>query len=93
MLKIVKVSHIDYKLVPDKKKVYYFKTDEDVKTNDYVYCDTCNGLMIGVVEEVYTTLEEIINLKDLPHLQSIKYCRLDLLNVDFEEKKESDIPY
>lgn len=78
MLKIVKVSHIDYKLVPDKKKVYYFKTDEDVKTNDYVYCDTCNGLMIGVVEEVYTTLEEIIEIKNLPLLINLKECRLTL---------------
>lgn len=91
-LKIVKVSHVNYDLTP-RTQVFYFKTWDDVKTNDYVYCDTCNGLMLCVVEEIYNQLEDVINLHDLPCLKNIKYCRLDFLNVDFEEKKESELPF
>lgn len=74
---IVAVKHLDYKMNAEKR-IFYFKTNDNVKIGDYVYCDTCNGLMVCVVKEVYITLEEAFELKDLPNLQSLKKCRAKL---------------
>lgn len=74
---IVAVKHLDYKMNAEKR-IFYFKTNDGVKIGDYVYCDTCNGLMVCVVKEVYITLEEAFELKDLPNLQSLKECRTKL---------------
>ena len=74
---IVKVSHVDYKL-KQNNKTFYFLTYDDVTKGDYVYCDTCNGLMVCVVKEVYITLEQLLELKDLPNLQLLKKCRTKL---------------
>lgn len=79
--KIVKCLHVNYQLKPIYVASYYFKTNDNVEKGDYVYCDTCNGLMICVVEKVYTKVEEIINLKDMPNISYLKECRLNLEEV------------
>lgn len=75
--KIVAVVHSDYNLNA-MKGTYYFKTNDDVKPGDYVYCDTKYGLMVCVVINVYSTIEELLELKDLPELKDIKECRSTL---------------
>ena len=76
-LAIVEVSHLNYEM-EQSKKTFYFKTYDDVEKGDYVYCDTRNGLMVCIVKEVYTTLEQAFALKDLPNLQLLKECRIEL---------------
>lgn len=76
-LAIVEVSHLNYEM-EQSKKTFYFKTYDNVEQGDYVYCDTRNGLMVCIVKEVYITLEQVFALKDLPNLQLLKECRIEL---------------
>ena len=79
-MKIVKVGHVDYELKIKSSDRFYFKTDDDVEINDFVWCDTINGLMVGKVTKVFETLDEAFELKDLPALNGIKRCsKLNLL--------------
>ena len=75
--KIVEVSHLNYEM-EQGKKTFYFKTYDNVEKGNYVYCDTRHGLMVCVVKEVYTTLAQAFGLKNLPNLQLLKECRIEL---------------
>lgn len=85
-IKIVKCLHVNYQL-KTTNGAYYFKTNDNVEKGDYVYCDTCYGLMICVVAKIYTKVEEIINLKDMPNISYLKECRLNLEEVKRNEEK------
>lgn len=72
---IVKVKHIKYNNTLTESE-YYFKTKEEVKNRDVVVCDTKNGIALGLVIGVYSTIEELLNLRDLPYLYSLKDCKV-----------------
>lgn len=76
-IKIVAVKHINYQLEPCSE-VLYFKTNEDINIDDFVFCNTCYGLAVCKVVGIYQTLEEIFKLKKLPILDHLKECRTTL---------------
>ena len=74
-LKLVSVNHMEYNLII-KRNSYIFKTTDNVKEGDYVYCDTQYGLAIGRVRMVYNTIEELVkDAPEMPRLCDIKECR------------------
>ena len=80
--KIVKANHLTYDLLC-KGKEYYFKTiQSDIKFGDFVLCETKNGLTLCTVNKVYDTIEELMQLKDLPNLQELKRCRKTINSIE-----------
>lgn len=75
--KIIAVNHLNYELQPINS-VYYFKITDDVEVGDLVYCDTCYGLAVCKVVKIYTTLDEVFELPNLPELRFMKECRKEL---------------
>lgn len=76
-VKIVATKHVDYQLQECSDELY-FKTTDDVKIGDLVYCNTSYGLVICRIKKVYTALDELFKLKKLPPLDHIKKCRSTL---------------
>lgn len=77
--KIVAVRHLNYDLeVKHRGDLYFFKTNDNVKQDDMVFCDTINGLAVCKILCVYSNIDDLLDVKILPKLQDIKYCRKSL---------------
>ena len=74
-MRVVKLKHIKYDNSLSEKH-YYFKTvDADVEVDTLVMCNTSEGSTIGRVLEIYTSIQELVKIKDLPYMQNLKECR------------------
>lgn len=60
--KLCTVLHLDTNY-ETKGKQYYFKTKDNLKTNDIVLCHTQYGLMVGKVAQPNITLDNLIESK------------------------------
>lgn len=80
-LKIVTVNYLEYNL-NIKKSEYFYKTKDFVKMGDYVYCESPFGIVVGRVQLVYETIEELLkNIEIAPKLHDLKMCRKVLNDV------------
>ena len=70
---IVRVQHVNYNgtVKPDR---YYFKSNDDLQANDYVYCDTKFGCVKGIVCDIYKTIDELIKAKVIVNFSDLKEC-------------------
>ena len=91
--KIVSVKHLTYSLKL-KEGSYFFKTTDDVKINDIVYCQTQYGLAIGVVRNVLKTIDEAFDfMYSMPRLIDLKECKKEIEFPKKFESDDSDLPF
>lgn len=81
---LVRIKHVNYNGTFNKDK-YWFKSNDDLKCNDYVECDTKYGCVKGIVCDVYKNIDELIELKMIISFIDLKECRK--LEVEGELKK------
>ncbi len=67
----VKYVNLNGTVKPDR---YWFKSNDDLQCNDYVYCDTKYGCIKGIVCYVYKTIEELIAAKEVVDFNNLKAC-------------------
>ena len=82
---IVRVQHVNYNGTFKADK-YWFKSNDDLKCNDYVYCDTQFGCVKGIVCDVYKNIYELIKAKVVVDFSNLKECCKEVTN--FETKEE-----
>lgn len=70
---IVRIKHVNYNGTVQKDK-YWFKSNEDLKCNDYVNCDTRFGCVKGIVCDVYKTIDELIESHMVVDFNDLKEC-------------------
>ena len=70
---IVTVKHVNYNGTSKAEK-YWFKSNDDLKCNDYVFCDTKSGCVKGIVCDVYKTIDELIEGKVCVDFEKLKEC-------------------
>lgn len=70
---IVSVKHVNYNgtFRPDK---YYFKSNDNLKPNDYVSLDTKYGCVKGIVCDVYEKFEDLLTIKGSMNFRELKDC-------------------
>ena len=71
---IVHIKHVNYNGTFTKEK-YWFKSNDDLKCNDIVDCDTKYGCVKGIVCNVYKTIDELIENKAVVNFKELKECR------------------
>ena len=70
---VVKIKHVNFNGTFIKDK-YWFKSSDDLKCNDYVNCDTKHGCVKGIVCDVYKTIDELIEAKEVVNFADLKEC-------------------
>ena len=70
---IVRIKHVNYNGTFKADK-YWFKSNDDLKCNDYVYCDTQFGCVKGIVCEIYKNIDELIKAKVVVDFSNLKEC-------------------
>ena len=78
---IVTVKHVNYNGTFKPVK-YCFKSNDDLKCNDYVYCDTKYGCIKGIVCDICKTIDELIAVKEVVDFSNLKEC----CKIEVEEK-------
>lgn len=70
---IVAIKHVNYNGTFKTDK-YYFKSNDDLQCDDYVYCDTKYGCVKGIVCNIYKTIDELIKAKVVVDFSDLKEC-------------------
>lgn len=70
---IVRIKHVNYDGTHRKDK-YFFKSNDDLKCNDFVNCDTRFGCVLGKVCDVYKTIDELIEANITISFADLKEC-------------------
>jgi hypothetical protein len=76
---IVHIKHVNYNGTFTKEK-YWFKSNDDLKCNDYVDCDTKYGCVKGIVCNVYKTIDELIEGQAVINFKELKECQKEKIN-------------
>lgn len=85
---IVRIKHVNYNGTVRKDK-YFFKSNDDLKCNDYVNCDTRFGCILGIVCDVYKTIDELIESNITINFADLKECSSVLKELELEVKNEN----
>lgn len=80
---IVRIKHVNYDGTVRKDK-YFFKSNYDLKCNDYVNCDTRFGCVLGIVCDVYKTIDELIESHMVINFDGLKECSKVLKELKLE---------
>ena len=83
---IVRVQHVNYNGTFKADK-YWFKSNDDLKCNDYVYCDTQFGCVKGIICDVYKNIDELIKAKVVVDFSNLKECCKKATNLESANKK------
>lgn len=81
---IVRIKHVNYNGTFQKDK-YFFKSNCDLKCNDYVNCDTKFGCVLGIVCDVYKNIDELIESHLIVDFENLKECSKTLKELEAEE--------
>ena len=76
---IVHIKHVNYNGIVTKEK-YWFKSNDDLKCNDYVDCDTKYGCVKGIVCNIYKTIDELIEAQAVVNFKELKECCKERFN-------------
>ena len=76
---IVQIKHVNYNGTFSKEK-YWFKSNDDLKCNDFVDCDTKYGCVKGIVCNIYKTIDELIEEQAVVNFKDLKECRKEKTN-------------
>lgn len=71
---IIQIKHVNYNGTFTKEK-YWFKSNDDLKCNDFVDCDTKYGCVKGIVCNVYKTIDELFEDQAVINFKELKECR------------------
>ena len=70
---IVAIKHVNYNGTFKTDK-YFFKSNDDLQYDDYVYCDTKYGCVKGIDCNIYKTIDELIKAKVIVNFSDLKEC-------------------
>ncbi len=82
---IVRIKHVNYNGTFQKDK-YWFKSNDDLKCNDYVICDTRFGCVKGIVCDIYKTIDELIESHMVINFTDLKECSKEICSEALEVK-------